>query len=401
MPDASDLGDSTYELVYNGACRQLAAGRYQAAEAQLARAATMCRDTLREDGADDDEIHQETAVIDVQRAYCLQRMGRVTEASQLYHDTLKKRPEDSAVLAVAANNIVCINGDQNVFDSKKRMRAVTAEGAELKLAGHQRRAMAVNQCLFSLLTHQGDALQKQLGQLTERYPEEEVTAALIRASHAARRSPDEAAKMLSELKTSSPQQQLLVQLAQVQLLVGRGQLLEASRQLGTLGELSQRPGVVSTRVALCVKAGSQEAAAQLLAEAVKQQASGKGARSGGDATQLWRQSADFSLRCGDPRAAAASLEELRRAHPADVRTVAQLVTAYSQFDPAAARRVSAELPPPQHAAALDVDALETTSWSASGRPRRKDGGLPSPGSPRSVCDEQQQGRDQWKLSSVA
>ncbi|XP_043228292.1 signal recognition particle subunit SRP72-like isoform X2 [Amphibalanus amphitrite] len=379
VPDASDLGDSTYELVYNAACRLLAAGRYQAAERQLARAADLCRHTLREDGADDDEVDQETAVIDVQRAYCLQRLGRPADAALLYHETLKKRPSDGAVLAVAANNIVCINGDQNVFDSKKRMRAVTAEGAEAKLAGHQRRVMAVNQCLFSLLTHQGEALQKQLSQLTERYPEEAVTAALIRASAAARKSPDEAVRLLSELRTDSPQQQLLVQLAQVQLLVGRGQLLEASRQLGALGDLSRRPGVVSTRVALCVRAGSQEAAAQLLQEAVRQQAQA-GAR--GDASQLWRQSADFSLRCGEPRAAAASLEELRRAQPGDVRTVAQLVTAYSQFDPAAARRVSAELPPPQLGTGLDVDALESTSWSAGGRPRRKDG-LPSPGSPSS------------------
>ena len=151
---------------------------------------------------------------------------------------------------------------------------------------------------------------------------------------------------------------------------------------GRAGRAEPAAGVVSTRVALCVRAGSQEAAARLLSEAVKQQGSGGGG-GGGDTSQLWRQSADFSLRCGDPRAAAASLEELRRARPGDVRTVAQLVTAYSQFDPAAARRVSAELPPPQHGTGLDVDALETTSWSASGRPRRKDG-LPSPGSPRSV-----------------
>lgn len=380
VPDTSDLGDATYELVYNEACRQLAAGRYRAAETQLVRAAAMCRDTLREDGADDEEVDQETAIIDVQRAYCLQRLGRTADASQLYHETLKKRPSDGSVLAVAGNNIVCINGDQNVFDSKKRMRAVTAEGADAKLAGHQRRAMAVNQCLFSLLTHQADALQKQLTQLTERFPEEAVTAALIRASHAARRSPEEATRLLAELKTDSAQQRLLVQLSQVQLLVGGGQLMEASRQLGQLGELSRRAGVVSTRVALCVRAGSQAAAAELLAEAVKAQSKDKSAR--GDASQLWRQSADFSLRCGDPRAAAASLEELRKARPGDVRTVAQLVTAYSQFDAAAARRVSAQLPPPQHADALDVDALETTSWSASGRPRRKDG-LPSPGSPSS------------------
>lgn len=98
----------------------------------------------------------------VQRAFCLQQLGQTAAAAEIYQEVLKQRPSDVSVVACASNNVVVINGDQNVFDSKKKMRAVAADGVENKLARHQRRRMAVNQCLFSSLTHQASALQARL-----------------------------------------------------------------------------------------------------------------------------------------------------------------------------------------------------------------------------------------------
>lgn len=72
----------------------------------------------------------------------------------MYLKTLKNKPPEVDLVAVASNNILCINKDQNIFDSKKRVKAMRADGADAKLTRAQRRDMNVNQCLFYLLTGQ-------------------------------------------------------------------------------------------------------------------------------------------------------------------------------------------------------------------------------------------------------
>lgn len=57
-------------------------------------------------------------------------------------------------MAVASNNLVCVNKDQNVFDSKKRLKAATASELDLKLNSMQRRLIAYNEILFSIITNQ-------------------------------------------------------------------------------------------------------------------------------------------------------------------------------------------------------------------------------------------------------
>jgi len=57
-------------------------------------------------------------------------------------------------MAVASNNLVCINKDQNVFDSKKRLKAATSAELDLKLNSKQRRLIAYNEILFSIITNQ-------------------------------------------------------------------------------------------------------------------------------------------------------------------------------------------------------------------------------------------------------
>jgi signal recognition particle subunit SRP72 len=57
-------------------------------------------------------------------------------------------------MAVASNNLVCLNKDQNVFDSKKRIKAATASELDSKLNSIQRRLIAYNEILFSIVTNQ-------------------------------------------------------------------------------------------------------------------------------------------------------------------------------------------------------------------------------------------------------
>ena len=64
------------------------------------------------------------------------------------------RPSDIAVAAVASNNIVTVNKDQNVFDSKKKMKAATIGGLNQKLVSQQKASIAMNQCLLYMYTNQ-------------------------------------------------------------------------------------------------------------------------------------------------------------------------------------------------------------------------------------------------------
>lgn len=74
-----------------------------------------------------------------QLAYCLQIQGREKEAQALYNSILKTKPSDIGLVAIASNNSVAINREQNVFDSKKKMKSATAEGVEHKLSLRQRK----------------------------------------------------------------------------------------------------------------------------------------------------------------------------------------------------------------------------------------------------------------------
>lgn len=59
-----------------------------------------------------------------------------------------------SVNAVASNNLVCINKDQNIFDSRKKIKAATSSELDTKLNSTQRSLIAYNEILFSIITNQ-------------------------------------------------------------------------------------------------------------------------------------------------------------------------------------------------------------------------------------------------------
>ena len=58
-----------------------------------------------------------------------------------------------------------ISRDQNIFDSKKRLKAATAEGLEQKLNSMQRGQIARNQALLAMFTAQVDLCKQLVEQL--------------------------------------------------------------------------------------------------------------------------------------------------------------------------------------------------------------------------------------------
>lgn len=58
------------------------------------------------------------------------------------------------MIAVASNNLAVLNRDQNLFDSRKRIKAATAPEAEPKLNSFQKKIVQVNEALLAIYTGQ-------------------------------------------------------------------------------------------------------------------------------------------------------------------------------------------------------------------------------------------------------
>ena len=64
--------------------------------------------------------------------------------------------------------MLCLNKDQNIFDSKKRIKAATVEGLEHKLTSKHQAAIARNNALLAMYTNQVDLCKTLSSTLREK-----------------------------------------------------------------------------------------------------------------------------------------------------------------------------------------------------------------------------------------
>ncbi|XP_017892588.1 signal recognition particle subunit SRP72 [Ceratina calcarata] len=379
------LREDTYELVYNAACRLIAEGSKGdktaliEAEKKLRTAEKMCKEALEEDGVAEEEIENELGIIRVQLGCCLQLQGREKEAQALYTSTLKAKLDDIALIADASNNLVCLNKDQNVFDSKKRMKNATHDSLEHKLTSRQRRTIAYNQCLLALYTDQAEQCQQLCNKLAKDHPSLAADAMFIKAIQLAKDGKaKEAAKLLMPYAVG--EKELQMKLACVQLLLSQDERQEAISILENLNERDRSlPGIVSALVTLHMADNNREKASAALKNAVNYYKNSKEATT--NLGEFWRQAADFYFRGGEIKVAADILQEMVDASPSNTKTLAQLVVAYVQFCPEKAQLLSKRLPPLHDLSeTTDVDALESSNWVIGTKVIKKKV-EPSPGKP--------------------
>jgi signal recognition particle subunit SRP72 len=173
-------------------------------------------------------------------------------------------------LAVTSNNIVTINKDQNVFDSKKKMKTALSENTDSKLSKAQRETILFNNFLLLLHTNQSDSCRKQLEELKKKYPEAISEAILLEAALLCKEQKvTDAIKLLKQSSEKSPGLVLEVTLVLSQLLIKNGDISESCRVLRSLGEVAYKPGITSTLVTLYLSLGDKESATNLLTEAVQ------------------------------------------------------------------------------------------------------------------------------------
>lgn len=365
------MGEGTYELCYNSACGLSGKNNFVEAEKKFRNSEKLCREFLEEDGATEEDIQNEVALIRVQLAYCLQMQGRSKEASIIYADTLKNKPTDPALIAVASNNSIVINKDQNVFDSKKKIRSAMSDECKHKLTSRQKKSIAFNNCLLGLYTNQND-LKQLVTKLSTQYPDLEQNSCLILTSQYVKdKKFKEAVDVLTSFSVKNPKYAFETKFALVQLHLMAGNKNAAIEVLQSLeNDKKYSPAVVSALVSLFLGSNDKSAASEILKTAVEWYKKNK--TNVGDLTDMWRQAADFHLRGGEAETAAKSLEELLRSNPSDMKILAQLVIAYAQFDPSKAQQASKKLPALETlTTAAEIDELEATNWMMITKAKKK------------------------------
>ncbi|XP_042664333.1 signal recognition particle subunit SRP72 [Tyto alba] len=360
MPEDLGLREATYELCYNSACALIGQGKLNEAMKKLQKAEELCRQSLSEDSdVTEEDIEGELAIIHGQMAYIMQLQGRTEEALQLYNQIIKLKPTDVGLLAVIANNIITINKDQNVFDSKKKVKLTNAEGVEHKLSKKQLQAIEFNKALLAMYTNQADQCRKLSASLQSQSPEH-LLPVLIQAAQLCREKQHaKAVGLLQDFADQHPANAVEIKLTMAQLKIAQGSVTKACMILRSIEELQHKPGMVSALVTMYSHEEDIDSAIEVFTQAIQwyQQFQPKSPVH----LSLIREAANFKLKHGRKKEAISDLEELWKQNPKDVHTLAQLISAYSLVDPEKAKVLSKHLPSSDTMSLkVDVDALENS-----------------------------------------
>ncbi|KAB0801509.1 hypothetical protein PPYR_05863 [Photinus pyralis] len=382
--DTVKLRSDTYELCYNWACILIAQGRYSDAEKKLKVCEKLCRGSLEEDGASEDEIEIELALLKVQLAYVYQKRGQTKEAYEMYTAALKLKLDDTALIAVASNNIVSINKGENVFDSKKKMKAATSEGLIHKLPANQRRQIALNNAILTYYTNNFDLCNKACERVEEAWPSVALQARITHALSLTKcNSHSKAIALLNNYKSQNNEEQLYVKLVIVHLLLTQGEQAEACKVLESMGPDSYKPAIVGALITLYLGMKKKDTALKVFERTVDWYKTNK---IKADLSSMWRQAADMHMRNGQAVVAANSLEELVRSNPSDFKSVAHLALAYMQFDKKKAATLMNKFPKSEkQLSQREIDALESASWITLKKTAHKP--EQSPGTPKAELNK--------------
>ena len=121
---------------------------------------------FEEDGYDEDEVEVELSILRLQGGYLKQLLGQHEAANQMYLSCIKSNPDDITQVAMASNNILVLNRDRDVFDSKKRVKALS-DSALAKLTNAQRHVVHFNLALFALTLGQTAQARELIGRLQQ------------------------------------------------------------------------------------------------------------------------------------------------------------------------------------------------------------------------------------------
>ncbi|MGH0174028.1 UNVERIFIED_CONTAM: hypothetical protein FKN15_069512 [Acipenser sinensis] len=327
---------------------------------KLQEAEELCRQSLSEDSdMTEEDIDAELAVIHSQMAYVMQLQGRTEDALHLYNQVIKLKPTDVGLLAVTANNIITINKDQNVFDSKKKVKLTNADGVEHKLAKKQMQAIDFNKALLAMYTNQADQCRKLVASLQSQNPGH-PRPVLIQVSQLCReKQHSKAIELLQRFSEKHPESASEIKLTMAQLYVVQGHVTKACDILRSIEDLKHKQGMISALVTMYSHEEDIDSAIDVFSQAIQHYQ--KYQPNLPAHLSLVREAANFKLKYGRKKEAISDLEQLWKQNPKDIHTLAQLISAYSLVDQEKAKSLSKHLPSADKMSFnVDVDELENS-----------------------------------------
>lgn len=216
--DVEGLTGSTMEQWFNVACCLLAAECWSDVLRALGVCEELGRAALLEEGCSEEEITEELNIVRLQRAYTLQRQGCSSEALSIYNAVLKSRPADVTQAIVISNNIIALRQDKDVFDSRKKLKVLVAEGTSKRLTKNQKLSILYNRALFALGTNQLEACRNLIGELELLFPGSSRVSLCRAALLTRERRAESAVKVLED---SPSDLTVMLTLAQLHLSEGR------------------------------------------------------------------------------------------------------------------------------------------------------------------------------------
>jgi signal recognition particle subunit SRP72 len=293
-------------------------------------------------------LQVELGVLTAQSAFVDQTLGDLPSAEKAYQTLFAFKADlDPAVTAVAANNVLRIRGQRDLFDSWKRCKATLSESLAKKLTPAQRLAFLSNGALLSLALSQPDQCKELLATISGEFPSSDFPG-LVKAALQLRAKQTKKCEEALETAASSASSPAAALLTLAQLQLSQKEPAKALVTLERIEALRGTPGMVGTLVALRERLGDIEGAAACF--------------DGATDPALLRAGARFFAKHGRWPQAAKAHQTCLEANPRDLRALAGLVIASSHYDPAAANehysRLEVLCPPPDETDAAMVDAAE-------------------------------------------
>eukprot|EP01134_Creolimax_fragrantissima_P000911 CFRG0911T1 len=396
--DSLPMFDS-YEANFNLACKSLAFGDFASADSQLDEALKLCKTSLTNDGFDEADVEQETAVIILQQGVSEHMKGNHKQAKNVYETILRSKPSDAVVTAVASNNLAALIGETNSHEAKKRMKTVQSAGLSNKMTTTQRLAVAENTAVLAYHLNQKDACMIALSQLDDVNAHSSASScgftAVVRASLLLKKKMrDEAQKLLEESRTTLEARLALAQLAlgnvegTSDITAKRECLLNVISVLSEENLAHQYPAMTGAVVALYTRLNVLESNTQsgrdetectttvtydddiqnVFKSAVAYHES---VHDSVRLSTVLRGQAQFLVRSGHPEKAATAYARLLELNPNDQSSMAGLIHSYALFDCGKAEIYAQQLPAVNATAntktaeelVLDFSSIKKTSAS--------------------------------------
>jgi signal recognition particle subunit SRP72 len=345
---------STHEQLFNVACADVAAHRFDSAERLLLQAKAACQRAADAGDVSADDLLVELAPLDVQLAYVRHaRLARGADASAIaavYEDAIQRLPHTSAVHAVAANNFEALRDAADVFQAQRHLK----QAATARLLPSQLATVAWNRAQLALRTNHKDAIAPLVAQLGDaaaplvplaRAPLDEA-ATLIRAA-SDDSGKDTAASVgatLEQYLKTNPNAARVVALVAQRALVA-GDKAKFVGVLQSVPDLARYPALAGAAFAIMSDAGSagvvewlQRLAAEQLAPRTLQIGVGRAL-----------------LKLNRNAEAAKLFDALVARNKRDAEAVALLIEACAVSDPQRAAELSTRLPPLPAAVGFDIE----------------------------------------------